>query len=802
MTPKAIRTAWRFLSRRPSLVAVATLTLALGIGANTAMFSIVRAVLLNPLPFAEPHRLVAVWPEGNMPRGDYLLFEERSTSYASLAGFTGAYRASLTGDGEPLRIDTAAVTSTFFTTLGSPPQLGSTFTADASDPGRDAVIVIGDELFRTRYGGDPSLIGRTLTLDGVDRTVIGVASPDLKFPSQGVQAWIPAVLDPGDWDLLWTRGYLSTIGRLAPGVEVGAANRELEALMPALRDAFPWDMPTAWGAEAQVVSLREAVVGDVKPALRLLFAAVALVLLIACVNVANLLLAHNRGRAKEMALRSALGGGRSDLLGQVLAESLALATLGGVAGLAVGWISLQLLRRNLPSDMPRLAEISLDGGVLAFTGIAAVAAGLIMGVLPALRASNPNLNKVLRDLSAGSGTGRDHRRTASLLVVAQVTATLVLVIGAGLLIRSFAAQLQEPTGLEIRGVLTAAIAPPEARFDSSEALNLFYDDLVEKLAALPGVTGAAVSNQIPFDPAFYGTVFLLEGQPEPTGGVDWPMASGRFIVSPEFFETLGLELEQGRFFDQTDRADAQPVVIISKSLASKYWPGEDDVVGKRIAFPGDRETQRRIVGVVGNVKLRQLTDSAPTALYQPMAQSPQSSVFAVLRTGAEPGAYVDDVRRTVAGLDANTPVSQIRPFEEIVATSLDQPRFTMSLLGTFATLALALAMVGLYGILSYSVAQRQQELAVRMSLGAEPARLQRLVVRQGLWLVGLGLAFGLPAAYGASKLLQSQLFGVGTVDPKTYLGAVAVLTCSALLSTWLPALRASRVDPMALLRSE
>ncbi|MEM1177793.1 MAG: FtsX-like permease family protein [Acidobacteriota bacterium] len=502
-----------------------------------------------------------------------------------------------------------------------------------------------------------------------------------------------------------------------------------------------------------------------------------------------------------MALRTALGGGRRRLVGQVLIESLALATLGGAAGLALGWATLQLLRRSLPPDLPRLEEITLDGGVLAFTIAAAVLAGLLMGVLPALRASSPNLNRVLRDLSSGSGTSRAHRQTSSLLVVAQVTATLVLVIGAGLLIRSFAEQLQEPTGLAARGVLTAAIAPPESRFDSATSLQLFYDRLVDELEALPGVEGAAVSNQIPFDDSVYGTVFLIEGRPVPSGGEDWPMARGQFLVSPGYFEALGLRLEQGRTFNTGDRADGQPVVVVSRSLASYHWPGED-AVGKRIAFPGDQETFATVVGVVGDVKLEKITEASPMALYRPMAQVPQTSAFVVLETAADPQAYAGDLRRVVSGLDANTPVSQIRPFEELVATSLDQPRFTMALLGAFAALALALAMVGLYGILSYSVAQRQRELAIRLSLGAEPGRLRQLVVRQGLWLVALGLAFGLPSAYAASKLLQSQLFGVAAVDPKTYIGAVAILGFSALISAWIPALRASRIDPMALLRSE
>ena len=796
----SFRTAWRFLSRRPSLAVVATLTLALGIGANTAMFSIVRAVLLDPLPFGEPQRLVSIWPEGALPRGDYQLLDLRSKSYAQLAGHGEVYRASLVGDGEPLRLDAVAVTASFFDVLGVPPRAGRTFAADMSEPGQDKVVVIGSELFDSRFGGDEAIIGRTIQLDDVDRVVIGVAPAALRFPARSVQAWVPAVLDAADWQNQWTASYLHPIGRLAEAVSVESASRELGALMPELRDAFPWDMPSSWGTGATVISLRDAIVGDVRPALRLLFAAVGLVLLIACVNVANLLLAHHRGRTREMALRSALGGGRWAILRQLLAESLSLAALGGFAGLFLGWITLEALRQGLPVGMPRLDEISLDGGVLAFTVGLSTLAGLVMGLWPAWRASNPNLSGTLRDGSAGAGTSREHRRTAALLVVAQVMATLVLVIGAGLLIRSFAEQLDEPTGFTTRGVLTAAIAPPTSRFDSGEKQALFYDQLTDRLEALPGVRRAAVASQIPFDRALYGGVFVIDGRPTPSGGEDWPIASGLFSVSDGFFDTIGLDIERGRAFESGDGADSQLVVIVSGSLAERYWPGQD-AIGERIAFPGEPEKMRTIVGIARDAKLRQLTDQSTTALYVPMSQQARSSVSIVMDTN-EPSSMAAAVRREVAALDAQTPVSQIRTFEQMVATSLDQPRFTMSLLGAFAGLALLLAMVGLYGVLSYSVAQRKQEMAIRMSLGAEPSNLLSLIVKQGVLLAGLGLLLGLPAAMAASKLLQSQLFGVGLLDPWTYAIAASVLALSAVASSWLPAYRASRVDAMTLLRSE
>ncbi|MEM6793425.1 MAG: ABC transporter permease [Acidobacteriota bacterium] len=794
-----VRFALRSIFRRPGFAATVILTLALGIGANTAIFSVVNGVLLNALPFESPEELVSLWPEGLWQRGGFQVLEERSSLYQNVAGHSLEARYSWTGRGEPQSIVGVAVTSGFFKTLGASPQMGRPFQEGDERPGAGNLVVLSHSFFTGPMNSDSEVLGKTLQLDGVERTVIGVMPPSFQFPTPEVKLWIPATMDAGDIGLHWGgAGALVAFGRLNPGVTVEQASGSMDGLMNEVRTAFPWPMPDDYGTGATAVALREQITGDVRVALLVLLSAVVFVLLIGCVNVANLMLVRARSRENELALRAAIGAGRGRLMSEMVTESLVLAFFGGAFGLLIGSLGVSALRAFLPADVPRVEAIVMDSRVLLFTLGITVATGLIFGLAPALKASRPNLSTPLRENRSGSAQGK---RVGDALVLVQVSATVVLAIGAGLLLRSFQKQINLEPGFEPDSVLTARLAPPQFRYQTAEAQQQLYRGILDQLEGLPNVESVAVASQSPFMGTVTGSVFLIDGRPYPTGN-DWPLADFRAVVSPGFREVLKVPLAEGRWFERSDNASGQPVAVISRALAERYWPGQE-VIGERIGLPARTVEWRTIVGVVEDIKTSSLTGGPAAAFYLPVDQNPAGPMFVMARAAqdGEPGTLAAGVRETVRSADSDTPVSELIPLATRVADSLARERFTMLLLGAFALLAMVLAAVGIYGVTAYAVAQRQRELATRLALGADPEALMMWVLKRSVRLGVIGVAFGLPLAFAATRLLGSLLYGVSVTDPMTFAAAAVVLALVAALASYLPARRALRTDPMLVLRA-
>lgn len=811
-TLQDLRYAFRRLARSPAVGIVAVLTLTLGIGANAAIFGVVDGVLLEPLPYDSPDRLAAAWPGQPLPPGILDLLREEADAFETLAAYAadsdvtyGADRtATLTGTGEPLRVGAVGVSRDLFHVLGVRPGLGRGFR-----PGRKGApggagaapsdeVVLSHGFWQRRFGGDPDVVGRRLVLDGTPHTVVGVMPRGFRFPSEGTEFWHPLVSDPTDPGTYWGRWNLRAVGRLTEGMSVEAARTELRALAPRMRDAFPWDMPADWGADADVLPLRESMVGNVRPALLLLLGAVGFVLLIACVNIGNLLLARTAGRRREAAIRTALGAGRLRLFRQLLTEALLLAGLGGAAGLLLSVWGTELLVGLLPADTPRLAEVGTDLRVAGFALAASVLAGLLAGTLPALRAAGADPGSSLAAGGERSGTDRGRSRLSRTLVVAEVALAVVLLVGAGLMIRSFRTLRSVDPGFRPAGVVSAEVAPPGFRYGSPERLRAYYGRLLGRVASLPGTRSAAVTNQLPFSGPPAGSAFLVEGRPRPRGG-DYPTVDRSPAVTPDYFRTMGIPLRAGRTFTEADDADAPRTVVIDRRMADRYWPGEDPV-GQRIRLPGREDEWWTIVGVVGSVRARDLAAPGGPTFYRPLAQEPAGTVHLVVRAG-DPDAVASSLRETVSSVDPDVPVSDIRTMEVRIATSVERPRSTTLLLAAFAIVALVLSALGIYGVISHAVARRRREIGIRMAVGARAGHVSGMVLREGGILTLAGLALGLTAAWALARLLSFLLYGVEPLDPAVYAAVPAVLGGVALLAAWVPARRAARVDPMVTLRS-
>ena len=795
-----LRFAARTLAKSPGFTSMAVLTLALGIGANTAIFSVVDGVLLRPLPYADPDRLVALWPEGSFPRGGLEILRERSRVYERLSAVGFPLDVSLTGQGEPEQLTGVGVTPDLFATLGVGAAAGRPLQTGEEGSGRDRVVVLSHALWERRFGADPDVVGRTVTLGGVDRTVVGVLPPGFAYPSREVDVWIPADLAPADVGRHWGTAWVRPIGRLRPGATIEQAQAELRSLMPVVRSGFPWHMPADWGAAATAVPLQDSLVGNVRPMLFVLLGAVGLVLLVACVNVGNLLLARAATREREVAVRAALGAGRCRLLGQLLTESLFLALLGGAAGVLLALWSLPVLTSLLPADMPRLEEVGIDGRVLAFTLGLAVLTGLAFGLAPARHAFRPDVH---RDLREGAGTSRRRWRLVAGLVASEIALAVILVIGAMLLVQSLWRLLQVDPGFRREQIVSAAVAPSELRYGDDASRRAFYQELEQRLKALPGARAVAVASGIPFGGGAYGSVFLIEGRPAPgTQGAEWPLADARLTVGSGYFQALGIPVLEGRAFTEADSASAPPVVLVSRKLADAYWKGEE-VIGRRIQFPGPGEPWRTVVGVVGDVKWDRLSAGEGSGLYVPLLQSPPAGpTRVVVRTTAEEKAVAASLKNVVAALDKDTPVSDVRTMEELISASVAAPRSIMLLLAAFAAVALALGAVGIYGVIAYAVAQRTREIGIRMALGARTGTVLRLVLWQGTVLAALGIALGLPGAWGITRVLRNLLFEVSATDPLTFATVPLLLAVVALLASYVPARRAARVDPTRAIRGE
>ncbi len=798
---KDIRFSFRTLLRSPVTTAVALVTLALGIGANTAIFSVISGVMLEPLPYEQPEELVRIW-ESNPSRGyprfsvsppNFDDWRKQNRSFERIVMFEPT-RYNLTGGERPEVILGTAVSYDFFELFGVKPALGRTFRKEEGEPGKGTVAILSHAFWKRRFGGDPKAVGRTITLDGRIYNVVGIAPETFKVPAKR-DVWVPrdAAIDPQE------RGahYLGVIARLKDGVGLESARTEMVGLTARLERAYP-DSNTGW--TSVVIPMREAIVEDVRPALLTLMVAVGFVLLIACANVANLLLARAATREREMAIRTALGANRRRLVRQMLVESLVLFTAGGLLGLGVAKVVTRALVAMNP-DVPRADAIDLDPGVLLFTLGLALLTGLVFGFIPALSASTGKVYEALKEGGRAMAGGRS-RLARNVLVLGEVAIALVLLVGAGLLIQSFSKLSGVDPGFRPEGVLTADISIPAFKYAEEAQQEVFFGQLQERLRAIPGVEAASTVTPLPLGGGGFLLVFSVEGRPLPKTGEE--TASNVRITSPDYFKTMGIPLLQGRAFDDRDREGSLRVAVVNRTFADKTFPGESPL-GKRMTFgdPTAPDTEwLTIVGVVGDVRHDQLGEESGMEAYWSQLQSPSTETTIVLRTAGDPGQLVGPLRDALREIDADVPLDKVRPMEQVVSEALSQNRFKTLLLGFFAGIALLLAAVGVYGVISYTVAQRTHEIGIRMALGARPREVLRLVVRQGMTLVLLGVVAGLALAGYAVRFLSDQMYGMSAFDPMTFALVPLVLAAVALVANLLPALRATRVDPLEALRYE
>jgi putative ABC transport system permease protein len=800
-----LRYGLRMLCKNPGFTAVAVIALALGIGANSAIFSVVNAVLLRPLLYKDSERLVMVWEDATKygyPRdtpavANYIDWRDQNQVFESMAAIADQ-SFNLTNAGDPERIEGRRVSSNLFSLLGIDPQIGRAFTPEEDQPGANRVVILSNALWQRRFAGDANLVGKTVTLNAQSHTVIGVMPAWFQFPSRDDELWVPIAFTPQQ---VASRGnhYLEVVARLKRGVSVQQAQAEMNTIAARLQQQYP-EQNTDLGAA--VVPLHEQVVGDIKPALLILLGAVGLVLLIACANVANLLLARAAVRQKEIALRVALGANRWRLIRQFLTESILLATLGGAFGLLLSIVGVRLLTGFIPNDISQLKAITLDVRVLGFTLLVSMLTGLIFGLVPALQASIFNPNETLKEGGRDSSSGSRGNRIRGLLVIAEVAVSLVLLIGAGLLINSFLRLRNVDPGFRTDNLLTMKIVLPQLKYPSQAKRAAFYTDVVSRVEALPGVKSAAVTTNLPLYKQGNSTGINIEGRPEPEPGKEMIVVTR--VISPKYFQTMGIPFLKGRPFGAEDTPKLPGAVVISETMASRYWPGEDPV-GKRLC-PGKPESPEdwfQIIGVVKDVRQFELNADPKPQMYLSYEQigffEPRDLVVS---TSVDPLSLAATVRKTVWDIDKDQPVSNIRTMNEIAAESVARQRFSMLLLGIFAGVALLLAAVGIYGVMSYSVTQRRNEIGIRMALGAQKSDVLKLTVGQGLKLVVIGVGCGLAGAFMLTRLMSSLLFGVKATDPATFITISVILACVALLACYIPARRATKVDPLTALRYE
>jgi putative ABC transport system permease protein len=798
-----LRYAARSLRRAPAFAVVAILTVALGIGVNTAMFTVVNGVLLRALPFARPDRLFLVsYRPANSPflrqpslsDHNFLRFKERTRAFARVATFSSG-QATLTGVGEPARLDAAQVTPAFIGILGVAPALGSTFAADDGKPGREPVVLLGDRLWRDRFSADPRVVGKPVVLNGVSHTVIGVMPPGFDFPSHAA-LWQPTevTINPRN---SWSR---PVIGRLRDGVTKEQAVAELNAMLPELV-GHPGEQRE--NLITEIVPLKQLVVGDVERPLWVFAGAVGFVLLIACANVANLMLMRATSRQQEIALRAALGAERPRLVRQLLTESVTIAAIGGAVGVVLALAGVRLLVALAPAGrLPRIEEVRADGVVLAFTAGLALLTGILFGLAPALRATRRELRESMAQGARTSSTRHGGLRGA--LVVAEIALALVLLAGAGLLIRSFARMRAVELGFTPSNVVSVTVDLPGSTYRDAAAMQRFHRSVLDGLATIPGVDAAGAINFRPLGGNIIAGDFDVEGGRQLPDGALW---TNKMVVSPGYFRTWGIRLRSGREFTDQDVAAAPKVVIVSSSLAERVWPNEDPL-GKRISMEGKPrpDTWMTVVGVVDDVVQVDVKGKRGAATYRPYAQTTSAFFlehmsFAV-RTAAPIASVGPAIRRVLRNVDKDQPVQQLATMDELVASTTAEPLFQARLLATFSVLALILAAIGIYGVLAYSVTERTHEIGIRVALGAQARDVSRMVLRRTLFLSIPGVALGVAGALAVTRVLDRLLFGVKPNDPATIVAVAALLACVALVAAVVPARRATRVDPMVALRAE
>jgi putative ABC transport system permease protein len=807
-----IRFGARMLARNPLFTSVAVFTLALGIGANTAIFSVVDAVLLRPLPYDEPERIVVVWERfafGTRPRNmvspaNFLDWREQATSFEHMTAFREA-RMNLTGSGEPEEVAVQRATAEVFATLGVDTALGRAFSPEDGAPGAPPVAVLSHGFWQRRFGGDAGLIGKTVELDGNAFTVVGVLPPNFRWSVQVVSGaslagrsadvWIPIT---NRLDGLTQRGRnIGVVARLKPNVMPEQARAEMTEIAARLERQYP---EFNAGAGVAMYSLREQLTGDVRPALLVLLAAVVLVLLIACANVANLMMARAAARKREIAVRSALGAARLRIVRQMLTESVLLALLGGSLGLALAYGALEALVAVSPANLLTASDVGLDATMLGFTLAVSLATAVLFGLVPALEASRVNPQESLQAANKGAGGTPRNRRVRNVFVAAEVATALVLLVGAGLLVQSLLALRAVDPGFDSDDVLTVRVKLPAAKYPEDAQVVSFFNRAVDRVEALPGVRAVGAVQYLPFAGPGASTDFTIEGRPAPAPGE--PLLTDVLVVDDGYFRAMRIDVVAGREFSAQEIVEARHVAVVNESLARRYFPGEDPI-GKRVTVQmAEDPVPTEIVGVVKDTKFLALTEDAPPTVYVGHAELPYSLMTLVIRTQTEPLSLAPAVRREIYAIDEDQPVGDVRTLEAWLASSVAQSRFNTLLLSVFAAVALLLAAVGIYGVMAYSVAQRTQEIGIRMALGARARDVLALVVRQGMTVTLVGIAVGLATAFLLARTISSLLYGVSVSDPLTYLAISTLLAGVALVANAVPAWRATRVDPNAALRSE
>jgi putative ABC transport system permease protein len=795
-----LRYGLRVLLKRPGFTLVAVVALGIGIGANAAIFSVVNALLLKPMPYSQPDRLVKVWPQGpqvSVSKIEFVEFRNQSRSFNDLAAYSG-WTFTLTGTDEPAKIEGARATSTLFSLLGVNPELGRTFSPEEDQPGSHRVIIISHGLWQNRFGGSTDAVGRQITLDGESYAIIGVMPPDFAFPNNQADMWVPAVLDPGNSND-YTAGYLNLIARLKPDVTPAQAQADLSAIAQSIRPKLA-RASDRYGLEAAVISLYQETVGGIRQSLLILLGAVGLVLLVACANVANLQLARTTARQKEIAIRTALGASRLRVVRQLLTENILLALAGGAAGVLVAVWGLELLLAILPSDTPRLNEIGIDKTVLGFSLLISLVTGMLFGLAPALQTSKPDLNETLKE-SGRQTAGGSRARLRSLLVVSEVALALILVVGAGLLIKSFWRLQHIDPGFRPEGVLSLQLSPPSTAYAERPRRRAFYREVMERIESVAGVEAVGSIHLLPMGDSNWNPGLNIEGRPvaasEPLPEINWR------AVTPNYFRAMGSPLVEGRFLADADNENSQPVALVNQTLARRFWP-DQDATGKRIrsGFDG-RDNWVTIVGVVGDIKQHGLGERTRPEMYRPYAQAPHpTSMYVMVRYSSDPAALLASIQSEVWSVDKNVPISDVRPLEEVISKSIVKPRSTMLMLAAFAGIALILGAVGIYGVVSYTVAERTREIGIRMAVGAQTSDVIRMVIGHGMKLTLTGVTIGLIGSYAVTRIMSGMLYGVSATDPYVFLAVALVLAAVALLACYIPARRATRVDPMIALRYE
>jgi predicted permease len=794
----------RLLHKNPGFTTVAVLTLALGMGANTAIFSLVNGILLVGLPYPHPEQLVSV--TGTYPRGAVVAMREQIRSL-DIAAYAEGHEFNLTGSGEAVRLSGTYVSADFFSILGAQAELGRTFRPSEDLAGQDGYVILSYSLWTDRFRGDPTILGRAIELEGVNRQVIGVMAEAFRFPSAKTQVWIPLDNDARNVSAYWAGDFMPVIGRLRPGSAVPLARAEIRAFQSRAAALFPWPMPSSWNADVSVVPLQNGMVADVRLRLLMLLGAVGLVLLIACTNVANLMLSRAATREKEFAIRAAMGAGRQRILRQLLTESVLLASFGALLGVLFAAKGLALLKLLLPADTPRLLDVHLDWRVLLFTAALALVTGLAFGLAPALESSRFALTEALKSGGRGAAVSVS-QRLRNILVTSEVAFAVLLVISAGLMIRSFWALSHVNPGFRSEGLLTARITPNESFCANASRCTAFYRTLLEEVQSFRGTRGAALINTLPLDGRVAKRSFDVENYVVPPGETS-PLFWLN-IVTPDYFRVMGIPLLFGRDFTSADLSGA-PVAIITAETARRFWPGQL-ALGKHIRLLEDNDW-RTVVGVIPDIRAYDLRLTAPEwiggtayVLYNPAATMENkrvpSEMSIAIRTATDDAQIASMLRSAVARLNQQAPVSEVKSMHAVVSEAASTPASTTSLFVIFAAVALLLGVIGIYGVLSFLVSKRTREIGIRVSLGAQRRDVLWLVMKEGAKLSLAGISFGLAGALALTRLLSSELYGISPADPLTYLGVAILMAVVTLLACYIPTRRAMRVDPLVALRFE